>query len=88
MNQPQVLQRWALADGDGEQAKPFKSEWATVKDGLLYIGSIGKEWTIVADNKSHVLHRNSEWVDGCFYQERNQKPCTTLQQMNTKEPIC
>ena len=61
-DQPQVLQRWALADGDGEQAKPFKSEWATVKDGLLYIGSIGKEWTIVADNKSHVLHRNSEWV--------------------------
>ena len=60
--QPQVLQRWALADGDGEQAKPFKSEWATVKDGLLYIGSIGKEWTIVQHNKSQVLHRNSEWI--------------------------
>lgn len=61
-HQPQVFQRWALADGDGEQAKPFKSEWATVKDGLLYIGSIGKEWTVVAENKSHVLHRNSEWI--------------------------
>ena len=42
---PQVFQRWALADGDGEKAKPFKGEWATVKDGMLYMGSTGKEWT-------------------------------------------
>ena len=26
-----VLQRWAIADGDGEADRPFKSEWATVK---------------------------------------------------------
>lgn len=25
--------------------KGFKSEWATVKDQVLYVGSMGKEWT-------------------------------------------
>ena len=30
-----IFQRWALADGNGEVNRPFKSEWATVKDGLL-----------------------------------------------------
>lgn len=23
----------------------FKCEWATVKDGYLYVGGLGKEWT-------------------------------------------
>lgn len=27
----QVFQRWALADGDGNEPKPFKAEWATEK---------------------------------------------------------
>lgn len=34
-----------LTDGEGKSAKGFKSEWATVKDEILYVGSIGKEWT-------------------------------------------
>lgn len=34
-----------LLDGDGHSTKGFKSEWATVKDHHLYIGSMGKEWT-------------------------------------------
>ncbi|XP_011298540.1 soluble calcium-activated nucleotidase 1 isoform X2 [Fopius arisanus] len=34
-----------LMDGDGKTAKGFKSEWAAVKDNLLYVGSMGKEWT-------------------------------------------
>ncbi|XP_022916990.2 soluble calcium-activated nucleotidase 1 [Onthophagus taurus] len=34
-----------LLDGDGKSTKGFKSEWATVKDDYLYIGSMGKEWT-------------------------------------------
>lgn len=34
-----------LADGDGNEAKGFKCEWATVKDKHLYVGGIGKEWT-------------------------------------------
>lgn len=25
--------------------KGFKSEWATVRDQVLYVGSMGKEWT-------------------------------------------
>lgn len=34
-----------LMDGAGRTAKGFKSEWATVKDEVLYVGSMGKEWT-------------------------------------------
>ena len=37
---------WAiLADGAGEASKGFKCEWATVKDDVLYVGSMGREWT-------------------------------------------
>ncbi|CAH2106195.1 unnamed protein product [Euphydryas editha] len=37
---------WAvLADGNGHSEKGFKSEWATIKDKILYVGSMGKEWT-------------------------------------------
>lgn len=41
-----VFQRNAIADGNGEEPKPFKTEWATVKDGQLYVGSVGKAWII------------------------------------------
>uniref|UniRef100_U5EG83 Apyrase n=1 Tax=Corethrella appendiculata TaxID=1370023 RepID=U5EG83_9DIPT len=34
-----------LIDGNGQTDKGFKSEWATVKDRILYVGSMGKEWT-------------------------------------------
>ncbi|CAH1116007.1 unnamed protein product [Phaedon cochleariae] len=34
-----------LMDGDGRNQKGFKSEWATVKDEILFVGSMGKEWT-------------------------------------------
>ncbi|XP_075973782.1 soluble calcium-activated nucleotidase 1 isoform X1 [Anticarsia gemmatalis] len=34
-----------LIDGNGHVEKGFKSEWATVKDEILYVGSMGKEWT-------------------------------------------
>ena len=57
--EPKVLQRWAIADGAGDSAKPFKTEWGTVKGGLLWVGSTGKEWT-TADGA--VLHRNNQWV--------------------------
>lgn len=41
-----VLPRYILPEGDGfSSQKGFKSEWATVKDQKLYVGSIGKEWT-------------------------------------------
>jgi len=54
-----VFQRYAVADGNGDEPKPFKSEWATTKDGLLWVGSIGKEW---ATPSGAILHRNAEWV--------------------------
>ncbi|XP_013114276.2 apyrase [Stomoxys calcitrans] len=34
-----------LLDGNGYNVKGFKSEWATVKERMLYVGSMGKEWT-------------------------------------------
>ena len=34
-----------LEDGPGSVSKGFKAEWMTVKDHLLYIGGLGKEWT-------------------------------------------
>lgn len=41
-----VILPWILLmDGDGRSNKGFKSEWATVKDKHLYVGSMGKEWT-------------------------------------------
>ena len=55
-----VFQRHAIADGDGERAKPMKIEWATVKDDLVWIGSNGKEWTDEKTGK--VLHENTMWV--------------------------
>jgi soluble calcium-activated nucleotidase 1 len=55
-----VFQRHAIADGDGEQPKPMKIEWATVKDDLVWIGSNGKEWTNEKTGK--VIHQNTLWV--------------------------
>jgi soluble calcium-activated nucleotidase 1 len=62
----QVFQRYAIADGNGKEPKPFKAEWASLKDGLLHIGSIGKEWT----RNGEILHFNPQWVktiDSCGY---------------------
>jgi soluble calcium-activated nucleotidase 1 len=38
--------------------KGFKIEWASVKDDLLYVGSIGKEW----NNGESITNRNPQWV--------------------------
>ena len=40
-----VIPQQILMDGNGKSDKGFKCEWATVKDGLLWVGSTGKEWT-------------------------------------------
>jgi len=34
-----------LSDGPGDEAKGFKCEWMAVKDKVLYVGGLGKEWT-------------------------------------------
>jgi len=41
----QVIARHILVDGNGRNSKGFKCEWSTVKDGKLYVGGLGKEWT-------------------------------------------
>ncbi|XP_058804888.1 soluble calcium-activated nucleotidase 1 isoform X2 [Phymastichus coffea] len=48
-----------LMDGNGKSSKGFKSEWATVKDEQLYIGSMGKEWTT---SGGEFVHNNPMWV--------------------------
>eukprot|EP00761_Pharyngomonas_kirbyi_P003235 gb/GECH01003239.1/.p1 GENE.gb/GECH01003239.1/~~gb/GECH01003239.1/.p1 ORF type:complete len:360 (+),score=49.18 gb/GECH01003239.1/:1-1080(+) len=40
-----VYPRHILADGDGNQAKGFKCEWATMHGDTMYVGSMGKEFT-------------------------------------------
>lgn len=43
---PLAIPRFILVNGDGETStKGMKCEWSTVKDGELYVGSIGKPWT-------------------------------------------
>lgn len=54
-----TFQRWAIADGNGDEPKPFKGEWATVKGDTIWLGSIGFEWY---GKDGEVLHRNAEWV--------------------------
>ena len=34
-----------LGDGDGNRLKGLKGEWMAVKDGDLWVGGLGKEWT-------------------------------------------
>jgi len=47
-----------LMDGNGDKDKGLKGEWSTVKDGKLYVGSIGKEW--VADGV--IKNTDPMWV--------------------------
>mmetsp|Transcript_88922 Transcript_88922/g.226285 ORF Transcript_88922/g.226285 Transcript_88922/m.226285 type:complete len:398 (-) Transcript_88922:63-1256(-) len=54
-----AFQRTALADGNGYSTKPFKAEWATVKDGRLLVGSMGREW--VAEDGT-IEHFDPQWV--------------------------
>ncbi|XP_053596860.1 soluble calcium-activated nucleotidase 1 [Microplitis demolitor] len=48
-----------LMDGNGRSSKGFKSEWATVKNNLLHVGSIGKEWTT---SSGKFIHNNPMWI--------------------------
>jgi len=54
-----AIPRYILMEGDGHTNKGQKTEWATVKDGQLYVGSIGKEWT---NSKGQTLHYNPQCV--------------------------
>ena len=63
--------------GNGDEPKPFKIEWSTVKDNLLWVGSVGKElsasmrpaeWVKTIDTSGDVS--NIDW--GSVYQA---SPC-------------
>jgi len=54
-----AIPQFILMDGNGSTTKGFKTEWGTVKDGILYLGSIGKEWS---DNQGNLINNNPQWV--------------------------
>ena len=53
-----AVARAILVDGDGSSPKGFKCEWATVKDGMVFLGSTGKEWS----DGPVVINNNPQWV--------------------------
>ena len=54
-----AIPRFILMEGDGNTDKGQKTEWATVKDGKLYIGSFGKEYT---NPDGSIKNTNNMWV--------------------------
>lgn len=44
---------------DGSLLVGFKSEWASVKEHRLYVGSVGKEWTT---SGGELLNYNPMWI--------------------------
>jgi soluble calcium-activated nucleotidase 1 len=58
-NKHHVIGRHILPDGNGDSTKGFKCEWATVKDGKLWVGSIGKEWTT---GTGKIISHDPMWV--------------------------
>jgi soluble calcium-activated nucleotidase 1 len=54
-----VVPRYVITEGNGETDKGMKWEWSTVKDGELYMGSMGKEYT---RSDGSVKNRNNLWV--------------------------
>ncbi|CAI5744732.1 unnamed protein product [Peronospora destructor] len=55
----QAIPEHIVMEGDGITGKGQKHEWATVKDGELYMGSVGKEFT---DNSGNVISDENLWV--------------------------
>lgn len=51
--------RLVITEGEGDTDKGMKWEWATVKNGLLYMGSMGKEYT---DRDGNIVNTNNLWI--------------------------
>jgi soluble calcium-activated nucleotidase 1 len=56
---PVAVPSTQIMEGNGLTNKGFKVEWQTVKDGLLYIGSFGKEYT---NPDGSIKNVNNQWV--------------------------
>lgn len=54
-----VVPRLVITEGDGDTDKGMKWEWATVKNGDLYMGSMGKEFT---KSDGSIANTNNLWV--------------------------
>lgn len=54
-----VAPRYVITEGEGDTDKGMKWEWSTVKDGALYIGSMGKEYTKPDGSVANV---NNLWI--------------------------
>lgn len=54
-----AIPRFIMMEGDGNHDKGQKTEWATVKDGKLYVGSFGKEYT---NPDGSIKNTNNMWV--------------------------
>ena len=54
-----VVPRFVITEGGGDTDKGMKWEWATVKDGELHIGSMGKEYT---NPDGSVDNTNNLWI--------------------------
>ncbi|XP_022085021.1 soluble calcium-activated nucleotidase 1-like [Acanthaster planci] len=48
-----------LSDGDGRNTKGFKGEWMAVRDEMLFVGGLGKEWTTTS---GELVNLNPQWV--------------------------
>lgn len=59
-NQVQV---WVtLTSCEGSKNEGFKSEWATVKNEQLYVGSAGYPWTPTDDNETEPHNCGPQWI--------------------------
>eukprot|EP00550_Attheya_septentrionalis_P002722 CAMPEP_0198291746 /NCGR_PEP_ID=MMETSP1449-20131203/9172_1 /TAXON_ID=420275 /ORGANISM="Attheya septentrionalis, Strain CCMP2084" /LENGTH=429 /DNA_ID=CAMNT_0043990427 /DNA_START=313 /DNA_END=1602 /DNA_ORIENTATION=+ len=54
-----VVPRFVITEGEGETDKGMKWEWSTVKDGNLYMGSMGKEYT---NADGSIANTNNLWI--------------------------
>ena len=54
-----VAPRFVITEGSGDTDKGMKWEWATVKDGLLYMGSMGKPYT---RPDGSIANTNNLWI--------------------------
>jgi len=52
------IPRYILMEGDGATTKGQKTEWATVKDGMLFVGSFGKPYTM----NGEITSTNNLWI--------------------------
>jgi soluble calcium-activated nucleotidase 1 len=54
-----VVPRFVITEGSGDTDKGMKWEWATVKDGELWMGSMGKEYT---NPDGSIANTNNLWI--------------------------